>query len=1402
MSDLQLPSSAAGWYDFAKMLSKRPSGTNAGGLAHPTINVDTPLQTNLEPRSMPVQSHPAPGSTVRSGWVPPASQGAAGKHPGQSDQIYESPGAANSLTRASNSGAAPSNASSRTAMAAGSPIISPRDTSGPDQGASTVFQRVVSTGIDIGLDLQGGYGDQYAAMQIDPKRIVIDSILVALVGSASEATKLNMLVFLQEECLHFFYDIKILWCFFNTMKHVIEQTSRRGTVTSVLKGQLLVVTTTILIEIEAIDEHRKVFNSFILLLSSIIQRTNSYSDCYCRQMACECLRELENTYPCLLSGFVEDILEEKDIFDPHTSLPSLFKLCHAERSHTSQSYTVLLLTILEHCTTRLHKERSKQETTFSQQDTSTDAVVKNDTPAGTSPLNVEPDSPALAQLPGTSGGAAVEKIETSNVTPYQTNKLATDSYTPTPSPMRPSETLRYSSAAQDGAEAKPSSSYATPEGSVGAPSSLSRSSHRKSVVSISTPLTARLSRIPVPLLRTGIADVLREMGVKVWPENRGKMPEFEVPNGTVGFGPEWVEYFAHFPQTMLAPCTNSSVSESDKLDQSAEANSTVYFSDFVVNKLVSVFSFVLKDAWELMSPWSLSCMVAKIVPFAHMLHLDPSIFRHHFLGLAFTQNTLLFHVALLLHSAISGVFSEQDELTLVRRLKVLMGDSSTIVQTRLLSVHWLLNFPAQNEPGPGYEGFSSLFLLLHQHSEDLWPSVFDPLILREAKLQALLHCFDTTPFSSCGPPPTMIDVLVCLGEYRYYGPFSRVSLAVYRFLYQLLRRFPNLCRDVQRVLHDTIVQCPRFVDNTIHLVDLYMHKHEKMKQDRNGKPLAFPPVATDKVSLFLLASFCPMLSSIEPARRLHHYFALLERIVSEPNLNPAPVLTSLLRYMRLTDVCFQGAWPTGAKILSICRSSLLTHPTALVYEALGDVLRLMSANYGDVDTRDRAWLYLQLLTHVERPKLMAVVNDSDASKKVIDFEPKRQRSVQTLPIKDFLTLDRSVDKRRAIGLDDGGTADIFHMLWDDPASCFTDGKYEDSSQGSGIAEDAQEPPISLLVEYFTFLLEQKDDFEIHMPLQIRYRPEQQKEDTQGNVRENNSDALGKKDPIYALLMEFSRSPDYVPIQSINLPYLRSVQNELLENNMHERFPYMYKLVLTLKPIVPVPTSFDVRLVFNDTEGGMYEGALQEVNVLFQDLFLPLPIKMAFSKSKFVTGSLDQDDSMAMRRITSQIFALLWDAVMLPDMGFGPTFSQIRNSFGGDGAESVKMLRMPRAAFMKALKSHLGPFVIPVRSGGGRTDYDDAEEEWYGSEIGVASSTVGSESDQNAKDGVSTKKGNNIGSVSDMKCFCAIVLLPPKYHLLFKFNVSDTSTMVRIRTDRWQLLSELDRWFETRWQSHP
>eukprot|EP00435_Cladocopium_sp_Y103_P059165 s1971_g21.t1 len=44
-------------------------------------------------------------------------------------------------------------------------------------------------------------------------------------------------------------------------------------------------------------------------------------------------------------------------------------------------------------------------------------------------------------------------------------------------------------------------------------------------------------------------------------------------------------------------------------------------------------------------------------------------------------------------------------------------------------------------------------------------------------------------------------------------------------------------------------------------------------------------------------------------------------------------------------------------------------------------------------------------------------------------------------------------------------------------------------------------------------------------------------------------------------------------------------------------------------------------------------------------------------------------------------------------------------------------------------------------------------------------------------------------------------VPPSYHLLMRFAISSRSTIVRILTDRFQLLSYLDSFFQS-WSSEP
>ena len=70
---------------------------------------------------------------------------------------------------------------------------------------------------------------------------------------------------------------------------------------NILKGQILMTTTTILIILNAKEDHPQIFLNFVdNILIEHIKNTNNYSNIYLRQVSCQCLEELENEYPGLL----------------------------------------------------------------------------------------------------------------------------------------------------------------------------------------------------------------------------------------------------------------------------------------------------------------------------------------------------------------------------------------------------------------------------------------------------------------------------------------------------------------------------------------------------------------------------------------------------------------------------------------------------------------------------------------------------------------------------------------------------------------------------------------------------------------------------------------------------------------------------------------------------------------------------------------------------------------------------------------------------------------------------------------------------------------------------------------------------------------------------------------------
>ncbi|KAK3033612.1 hypothetical protein RJ639_032898 [Escallonia herrerae] len=144
--------------------------------------------------------------------------------------------------------------------------------------------------------------------------------------------KLRLLVFLEEECLLAFeesgFEIEqTLTLILDALRPLIQAPIDGVSITYSLKDQFMLSTTSIFIT--ATSDAFPILpqlESLIELLLTVINRPNHGLDRQTRGVACECLRELERAFPCLLSEIAGH----------------LWVLCQSERTHVAQSYVLLL----------------------------------------------------------------------------------------------------------------------------------------------------------------------------------------------------------------------------------------------------------------------------------------------------------------------------------------------------------------------------------------------------------------------------------------------------------------------------------------------------------------------------------------------------------------------------------------------------------------------------------------------------------------------------------------------------------------------------------------------------------------------------------------------------------------------------------------------------------------------------------------------------------------------------------------------------------------------------------------------------------------------------------------------------------------------------------------------------
>lgn len=309
--------------------------------------------------------------------------------------------------------------------------------------------------------------------------------------------------------------------------------------------------------------------------------------------------------------------------------------------------------------------------------------------------------------------------------------------------------------------------------------------------------------------------------------------------------------------------------------------------------------------------------------------------------------------------------------------------------------------------------------------------------------------------------------------------------------------------------------------------------------------------------------------------------------------------------------------------------------------------------------------------------------------------------------------------------------------------------------------------------------------------------------------EGGSDEVDALPAIYATVLKFSSSAPYGCIPSYHIPFLlgeptrrkdisgQQVSLDIvpLDNGSGEEERFRVPVAVELEPREPTPGMVDVFIETNAENGQIIHGQLRSITVGIEDMFL-----------KAIVPSDVKEE--AVPNYYSDLFSALWEAC-------GTSCNTGRETFplkGGrgvaaiSGTQSVKLLEIPARSLVRAIERHLASFVVSVIGEPLIALVKDGEvirdviwkDVASGSSIDVTSTGMDFDrgplqltynDDVGERDGLASISRRNLG------CFLVLIFLPPRFHLLFQMEVSDLSTLIRIRTDHWPCLAYIDDYLE-------
>ncbi|XP_068640247.1 uncharacterized protein [Aristolochia californica] len=601
-----------------------------------------------------------------------------------------------------------------------------------------------------------------------------------------------------------------------------------------------------------------------------------------------------------------------------------------------------------------------------------------------------------------------------------------------------------------------------------------------------------------------------------------------------------------------------------------------------------------------------------------------------------------------------------------------------------------------------------------------------------------------------------------------------------------------------------------------------------------------------------------LLPKLSKDHHLASYFPIFNRIAKNESIPPRSLLELLTSYIS-TLVEGHGpdtglrSWSQGSKVLGICRTMLMHHHSSRVFIPLSHLLAFTSQFFPDLEIRDNARIYLRMLVCVPGKKLRYLLNLGEQLPGV-SSSPHLSSFFQSQSPWPFIDLKKSRDISLYIHLDrlnsllikqswslaiptfgsENNTPYYFGGIRDGETSIETETvkEAESSSDVQSVRETertyTQKEPLRVMdtkvAEVLRILrghfacipdFRHMTGLKIRIPCTLRFESEPFNRIWGVAKSTISSDDMDSLPALYAIVISFSSSAPYGSIPKFHVPFLLgqpsspqsgqlvivSSQNGLdqcAEDEENENFTA--SVVIELEPREPMPGLIDVGLEANAENGQTIRGSLQSIMVGIEDMF-----------QKATLPANIQKDSTP--QYYSNLFYALWEACGNP-ANMGREIFPLKGGKGVaaiNGTQSVKLLDVPADSLIQSVELHLAPFVasvighplVDIVKDSGIIKDTVWKEEFSKTGLEYDSSVQNTAGESSESSSLQLKYTNDVSdgqnpfdiSRGKLGSLHVLIFLPPRYHLLFQMEVSDISTLVRIRTDHWPCLAYVDDYLE-------